>query len=178
MIFFTSLESSSKNLPNCIIYFLNFQISKRKLRKHFFLTHNPAGIIKILLSRVKKKLNVWLFSGRNHKNQPAGLKDSCVNQQKREVRVYHIYNKNRRFSCVQANFGAQDSCFDLIGSHQLRIPCSTRSGTDELNLMTMKGHQIRSNSAYGAEHKVAVHNNNKKKHEKTGNSRSPPLVAQ
>ena len=80
-----------------------------------------------------------------------------------------------RRTSERSSSGAQDSCFDLIGSHQPRIPCSTRSGTDELNLMTMKGHQIRSNSAYGAEHKVAVHN---KKPEKTGNSHSPPLVAQ
>ena len=71
-----------------------------------------------------------------------------------------------RRTSERSSSGAQDSCFDLIGSHQLRIPCSTRSGTDELNLMTMKGHQIRSNSAYGAEHKVAVHNKKTRKNGK------------
>ena len=62
-----------------------------------------------------------------------------------------------RQTSERSSSGAQDSCFDLIGSHQPRILFSTRSGTDELNLMTMKDHQIRSNSAYGAEHKVAVY---------------------
>ena len=92
-------------------------------------------------------------------------KKSCIT--KKCIIYIYIYIKNRRFSCVQANFGAK-----FIGSAgQLFRPywvssathtCSTRSGTDELNLMTMKGHQIRSNSAYGAEHKVAVHNKKSK----------------
>ena len=65
-----------------------------------------------------------------------------------------LYRRNLEWT----SSGAQNSCFDLIRFHQLRIPCSTRSETDERNLMTMESHQICSNSAYGAEHKVAIHN--------------------
>ena len=83
----------------------------------------------------------------------------------------YIYNKNRRFSCVQANFGAKFirerriAVSTLLGLISYAYPVPPEVGTDELNLMTMKGHQIRSNSAYGAEHKVAVHN---KKNPKNG----------
>ena len=81
-----------------------------------------------------------------------------------------------RQTSEQCSSGAQDSCFDLIGSHQLRIPCSTRNGTDELNLMMRKGHQTHFNSACGAENKAAIHNTTKIR-KLMRKSCSQPLVA-
>ena len=89
------------------------------------------------------------------------------------IYIYYITKVKSvyRRTSERSSSGAQDSCFDLIWSHQLRKP-------DELNLMTMESHQICSNSACGLQRTKTPYTEKEKRSKiKTGKSRAPPLVA-